>query len=96
MEHPTRKRGEFVGYGSDRANEGEHHFPTRHERPNSFERLLGTGEELGLRCVFVSATLDRGTVAALGALDPAGFVPKPVQPAMLRRVIEQAAAVGRS
>ena len=53
-------------------------------------------EELGLRCVFVSATLDRGTVAALGALDPAGFVPKPVQPAMLRRVIEQAAAAGRS
>ena len=51
-------------------------------------------EELRLRCVFVSATLDVATVAALGALDPAGFVAKPVLPATLRRALEQAAAAG--
>jgi CheY-like chemotaxis protein len=47
-------------------------------------------EEQGLRCVFVSANLDLGTVAALGALEPVGFVAKPVLPATLRRVLEQA------
>jgi CheY-like chemotaxis protein len=57
---------------------------------SGFDAARRLRQELNLRCVFVSASLDVATVAALGALEPVGFVAKPVLSATLRRVLDGA------
>jgi hypothetical protein len=43
--------------------------------------------EMGLRCIFVSANLDLPVLDTLKAMDPLGFVAKPILPARLRQAI---------
>jgi CheY-like chemotaxis protein len=44
-------------------------------------------DEMGLRCIFVSANLDVSTLDSLKPLDPLGFVAKPILPARLRQAM---------
>ncbi|WP_207458370.1 response regulator [Azospirillum sp. SYSU D00513] len=49
-------------------------------------------QEFGIRCIFVSASLDDGVRASLRPLEPLGFVGKPIMPATIMRALEKADA----
>jgi CheY-like chemotaxis protein len=57
---------------------------------SGFDAARRLRDELGLRCIFISANLDRDTVEALGVFDPVGFVPKPILRATLCRALRAA------
>lgn len=48
-------------------------------------------ETLGLRCLFISGNLDRRKIESLQALDPLGFLHKPVYGSDLRKALDAAA-----
>jgi CheY-like chemotaxis protein len=46
--------------------------------------------EFGIRCIFVSASLDDGIKATLRPLDPLGFIGKPIRSANIMRALQRA------
>ena len=51
-------------------------------------------ERLGIRSIFLSGSIDGTTRAALGALEPAGLIGKPMQPRDLIGALEAAGGAG--
>ena len=47
-------------------------------------------DRFGIRCIFVSASLDEHTRATLRPLDPIGFVGKPIMPASIHNALRKA------